>query len=72
MATCSGVRSVGMPRASKASALPALDVIARVPCLATVTPAAAAIMATVVEILNVPSLSPPVPQTSRISWSRVS
>ena len=61
-----------MPSADKTSALPALDVIARFPCLATVTPAAAAIIATVVEILNVPSLSPPVPQTSSISRSRVS
>lgn len=61
-----------MPSAAKTSALPALEVMARLPCLATVTPVAAAMMATVVEMLNVPSLSPPVPQTSSISRLRVS
>src|SRR5882672_1224498 len=58
------------PSASSTSALPACDVMARLPCLATVTPAAATIIATVVEMLNVPSRSPPVPQTSRISRAR--
>ena len=61
-----------MPNSSNTSALPDCEVIARLPCLATVTPAAAATIATVVEILNVFSLSPPVPHTSRISPSRVS
>ncbi len=61
-----------MPNSASTSALPDLEVIARLPCLATVTPAAAATSATVVEILNVPSLSPPVPQTSSISRPRVS
>ena len=40
---------------------------ARLPCLATGTPAAATTSATLVEILNVFRRSPPVPQTSRIS-----
>jgi len=44
----------------------------RLPCLATVTPAAAQTMAVAVEMLNVPSRSPPVPTTSRISRARVS
>ncbi len=47
------------------------DVAARFPCLATVTPAAAQTMAAVVEMLNVPNRSPPVPTTSRISRARV-
>ena len=38
--------------------------IARLPCLATGTPAAATTRAEVVEMLNVPELSPPVPTTS--------
>ena len=56
-----------MPSASITSALPTDDVTARLPCLATVTPAAAHRMATVVEMLNVLKRSPPVPTTSRIS-----
>ena len=43
---------------------PAFEVIARLPCLATGTPAAAATSAAVVEMLNVPLPSPPVPTTS--------
>ena len=56
-----------MPSASITSALPTDDVTARLPCLATATPAAAHRMATVVEMLNVLKRSPPVPTTSRIS-----
>ena len=66
-AAASGDRSTGMPKASSTSALPDLEVMARLPCLATGTPAAAHTSATVVEMLKVLSRSPPVPQTSRIS-----
>ncbi len=38
--------------------------MARLPCLATVAPAPAAIKAAVVEMLKVPEASPPVPQVS--------
>ena len=53
-----------MPSASSTSADPEREVIARLPCLATGTPAAAATSAAVVEMLNVPLPSPPVPTTS--------
>ncbi len=53
--------SIRTPSASRTSADPARDVIARFPCLATTTPAAAATSAAVVEMLNVPLPSPPVP-----------
>ena len=46
--------SVRTPSASSTSAEPALEVIARLPCLATGTPAAAATMAAVVEMLKLP------------------
>ena len=62
---------MGIPSASSTSALPLLLVMARLPCLATVTPAAEHTRATVVDILKVLSPSPPVPQTSRISPARV-
>jgi len=42
----------------------------RLPCLATATPAADTIRATVVEMLKVLRRSPPVPQTSRMSRAR--
>ena len=70
-AASSGVKSMRIPSASITSALPTDDVTARLPCLATVTPAAAHRMATVVEMLNVLKRSPPVPTTSRISRARV-
>ena len=66
-AASAGVKSTLMPSASTTSALPTGEVTARLPCLATVTPAAAHRMATVVEMLNVLKRSPPVPTTSRIS-----
>ena len=52
------------PRASSTSALPAFDETARLPCLATEIPHAAATIAEAVEMLNVCSPSPPVPQVS--------
>ncbi len=66
-AASAGDKSIGMPSASITSALPTDEVTARLPCLATATPAAAHRMATVVEMLNVLKRSPPVPTTSRIS-----
>ena len=67
--TCSGVRSRSTPNAASTSALPHLLVLARLPCLAIRTPAPAATKATVVLMLNVPDLSPPVPQVSSRSPS---
>jgi hypothetical protein len=55
---------MGMPRASRTSAEPVCDVTARLPCLATVAPAAAATSAAAVEMLKVPERSAPVPQVS--------
>ena len=48
------------------SELPAWDETARLPALATGTPAAATTRATAVEMLNVPRTSPPVPQVSMV------
>ncbi len=56
--------SIRTPSASRTSADPDRDVIARLPCLATGTPAAATMTAAVVEMLNVPEPSPPVPTMS--------
>src|SRR6478609_209280 len=53
-----------MPRASSTSALPARLVAARLPCLATGTPAAEAIRAAPVDRLRLAEPSPPVPQVS--------
>ena len=53
-----------MPKASSKSAAPDLDDAARFPCLTTFTPAAAAIIAAVVEMLIVCAPSPPVPTVS--------
>ena len=55
------------PSASRQSAAPLSEEAARFPCFATLMPAAAAIIAEVVEILNVRALSPPVPTISRTS-----
>ena len=55
---------MGMPRASRTSAEPQMEVTARFPCLATRTPAAAATRAAAVEMLKLPLASPPVPQVS--------
>ena len=56
--------SIRMPSASSTSAEPDLEVIARLPCLATGTPQDATTSAAVVEMLNVPEPSPPVPTMS--------
>ena len=61
---CSAVTAIFTPKASSTSALPHWLVALRLPCLATVTPAAAATMADPVEMLNVFEKSPPVPQVS--------
>jgi len=52
------------PRASITSAEPHLEVIPRLPCLATRTPAPAIVRAVAVEMLKVSLASPPVPQVS--------
>jgi hypothetical protein len=53
-----------MPRASTTSAEPHFELMLRLPCLATRTPAPAVTSAVAVEILNVPLASPPVPLVS--------
>ena len=63
-ATASAPRSILTPSASRTSALPQRLLIARLPCLATLSPAPAAIRAAAVEILVLPDLSPPMPQVS--------
>ena len=62
--TTSTGASMTTPRASSTSAEPARDDSARLPCLATVAPAAAATIAARVDTLTVPEPSPPVPQVS--------
>ena len=52
------------PRASTTSADPHFELMLRLPCLATRTPAPAATSAVAVEMLNVPLASPPVPLVS--------
>src|SRR5690242_5007980 len=61
---CSGASSMLTPKAASTSAAPERDDKARLPCLATGTPAPATISAAQVEILNEPEASPPVPTTS--------
>src|SRR3989338_11472872 len=63
-ATCSGVNSRLTPAASSTSALPDLLDTERLPCLATLPPAAATTNAEAVEILKVLAPSPPVQQVS--------
>src|SRR5260370_2770538 len=63
-APSAGERSTGRPRASRTSAEPHCEATARLPCLATVAPAAAATKAAAVEMLKVPLESAPVPQVS--------
>src|SRR5258706_695795 len=62
----SGVRSIGTPSASRTSALPHLEEIERLPCLATETPAAAATKAAAVDRLRLPEPSPPVPAVHKV------
>src|SRR5262245_45319575 len=59
------------PSDSRTSALPVRLETARFPCLATATPQEAVTIATVVEMLNVPALSPPVPHVSSRGLRRV-
>ena len=66
-ATPSGPRSTATPSASRTSADPHMDETDRLPCLATLAPAAAARMHEPVEMLTVPASSPPVPTMSRTS-----
>jgi hypothetical protein len=64
LSAVSTARSRLRPRASSVSAAPALELAARLPCLATGTPQAATTRLTAVETLSVWCPSPPVPQTS--------
>ena len=57
-------RSIFTPSASRRSAEPQWLEAARLPCLATGTPAPATTIAATVEMLNVPLRSPPVPHVS--------
>ena len=66
-ATRSESRLIRAPRASSTSALPDLDDTPRLPCLATVAPAAAATNMVAVEMLKVCEPSPPVP-TMSMKW----
>src|SRR5215212_1941968 len=59
-----GVRSSTTPSASRTSAAPHAEDAARLPCLTTLAPAAAATIAAIVEILTVFERSPPLPTTS--------
>src|SRR5215211_6575434 len=68
--TCSGVRSIRTPSASRTSAEPDRPVAERLPCLAIAHPAPAAMSAAVVETLN-DGRPPPVPAVSTRSWRRV-
>src|SRR5436190_1368578 len=63
-ATPVGPRSITTPIASSTSAEPHADDAARLPCLATRTPAPATTRAARVEMLTVPERSPPVPHVS--------
>ena len=65
--TCSGVRSILTPSEASTSAAPERDDSARLPCLATGTPAPATMKAAQVETLTEPEPSPPVPTTSTAS-----
>ena len=59
-----GVRSSTTPSASSTSAAPQAEDAARLPCLTTLAPAAAATIAAMVEMLTVFDRSPPEPTTS--------
>jgi len=65
-------RSICTPRASRTSAEPDWDETERLPCLATVARAPAAMKEAVVEMLKVLAPSPPVPQRSMVWGSSVS
>ena len=63
-ATSEGPRSILAPSASRASALPQREVLARLPCFAIRTPDAARTKMAAVDMLKRCRLSPPVPQSS--------
>ena len=63
-ASCSGVRSSLIPRASSISEDPVLPLADLEPCLRTGYPQAAMTMAAIEEMFTVPSWSPPVPTIS--------
>src|SRR5579863_2111599 len=65
--TCSGEMSILTPSAERTSAAPERDDRARLPCLATGTPAPATMKAAQVDTLTEPEPSPPVPTTSTAS-----
>ena len=65
--TASGPTSMFTPSCSSTSALPQRPVLERLPCLATRTPAAARMNATIVDVFGVDSPLPPVPQLSNRS-----
>src|SRR6185312_470103 len=65
--TCSGVRSSLTPSEASTSAAPEREDNARLPCLATGTPAPATMKEAQVETLTEPEPSPPVPTTSTAS-----
>src|ERR1700716_981590 len=69
--TCSGERSILTPSEANTSAAPERDDNARLPCLATGTPAPATMKAAQVETLTDPEPSPPVPTTSIASAGAV-
>src|SRR6185437_1772942 len=69
--TCAGLRSTLTPSAASTSAEPDFDDSARLPCLATGTPAPATRKAAQVEMLYDPEASPPVPTTSTASAGAV-
>ena len=64
-----GLCSMFTPSASRQSAVPHWEDAARLPCLATFMPPAAATRAEVVEMLKLWALSPPVPTISNKSIS---
>src|SRR6201996_7330455 len=64
---CSGLRSILTPSEASTSAAPDFDDSARLPCLATGTPAPATMNDAQVETLTEPEPSPPVPTMSTAS-----
>src|SRR5579871_1667965 len=62
--TCCGERSIFTPSAASTSAAPERDESARLPCLATGTPAPATMKDAQVDTFTEPEPSPPVPTTS--------
>src|SRR5688572_25602147 len=69
--TWSGERSILTPSAANTSAAPEREDSARLPCLATGTPAPATMKEAQVETLTEPEPSPPVPTTSTASAGAV-